>query len=230
LGNIDIHLYCLLFLCCHISGNKCKNINKLERLDFSEVTSLIVTEVLLFILTLGCCLKCIFSDPGVLPMFNTNHLLNNYNFRMNNTKFYALKGRLFKQKFCKSCFIFRPLGTSHCKECNVCVEKFDHHCPWVGNCIGRNNYKYFYFFLFWFNFLLIFTLLISILQLNSKIKERNERKSTMLISNDTSSNLTNVNVTNANTTLNIVQGNVLADNYWSLIEIILSALVYFIYA
>lgn len=50
-------------------------------------------------------------------------------------------------RFCMICQIEQPNRTKHCRDCNRCVACHDHHCPWVGVCIGENNRRYFYFYL-----------------------------------------------------------------------------------
>jgi len=49
---------------------------------------------------------------------------------------------------CDTCNLVQPSGTSHCEFCQVCIEGFDHHCPWMGKCIGKSNLCSFYTFLY----------------------------------------------------------------------------------
>lgn len=45
--------------------------------------------------------------------------------------------------FCVNCMVRKPLRSKHCKRCERCVAKSDHHCPWVNNCVANNNHRHF---------------------------------------------------------------------------------------
>ncbi|XP_075890865.1 palmitoyltransferase ZDHHC16B [Nelusetta ayraudi] len=47
---------------------------------------------------------------------------------------------------CKKCISPKPPRTHHCSICNMCVLKMDHHCPWLNNCVGHFNQRYFFSF------------------------------------------------------------------------------------
>ncbi|KAK1442180.1 zinc finger DHHC domain containing protein [Babesia gibsoni] len=71
----------------------------------------------------------------------------------------VLENHRFIQRWCVDCRIYKPPRVKHCYECGSCIARFDHHCQWLSNCIGHNNYKLFITFVAHFVSSMLFTVL-----------------------------------------------------------------------
>ncbi|KAG9129067.1 hypothetical protein Leryth_016888 [Lithospermum erythrorhizon] len=118
--------------------------------------ALTILDVIFFFLTSS-------RDPGIIPRsltppdYDETFDLNTPSMEWVNGRTPHLKiprvkdvvvnGHEVKVKYCDTCLLYRPPRASHCSICNNCVQRFDHHCPWLGQCIGIRNYRFFYMFI-----------------------------------------------------------------------------------
>ncbi|XP_078181450.1 putative protein S-acyltransferase 1 [Carex rostrata] len=93
-------------------------------------------------------------DPGIIPRNQNTQLMEtgtsaqSKSIRRSRSRRVNVNGIEIKVKYCRICEIFRPPRSSHCAVCDNCVDKFDHHCPWTGQCIGLRNYRHYLMFVF----------------------------------------------------------------------------------
>ena len=134
-----------------------------------------IVFAILYIIILLFILIASFSDPGIIRKFV---LINDINKEKNKidrneriiSRIFHL-GHIISYKYCNTCGIIRPNRSTHCRECNNCVERLDHHCPWIGNCAGKRNYIYFFIFLTILNILQIFTIIFCLIRIIKQAKD-----------------------------------------------------------
>jgi len=93
-----------------------------------------VSQVLSALLVV-CFVRAVLADPGRVPAGDAACVA-------------AVLPRELKasgeRRFCKGCRAQKPDRAHHCRVCERCVLKMDHHCPWIMNCIGLRNHKFFF--------------------------------------------------------------------------------------
>ncbi|CAI2360459.1 unnamed protein product [Moneuplotes crassus] len=62
--------------------------------------------------------------------------------------FQELLNTLDPLDICPECEIILTPRCRHCNICNKCVERFDHHCPYINNCVGYSNHGWFLSYVF----------------------------------------------------------------------------------
>lgn len=65
-------------------------------------------------------------------------------------------------ELCAECLVVTLPRSRHCNVCSACVDRFDHHCPWLNTCIGRKNHATFLVFIILQVTLLFLTMTITV--------------------------------------------------------------------
>ncbi|XP_063308176.1 palmitoyltransferase ZDHHC3 isoform X2 [Pelobates fuscus] len=108
----------------------------------------IIFNILAF-MALASHFRAMITDPGAVPKGNaTKEFIESLQLK---------PGQVVYK--CPKCCSIKPDRAHHCSVCKRCIRKMDHHCPWVNNCVGENNQKFF----------VLFTMYIALISLHALI-------------------------------------------------------------
>nr|XP_057922418.1 zf-DHHC domain-containing protein [Doryrhamphus excisus] len=110
----------------------------------------------ILLLLLACHSKAVFSDPGVVPLPDTALDFSDLRSQSSRMSDRGCEG----WTVCSRCETYRPPRAHHCRVCQRCIRRMDHHCPWINNCVGELNQKYFIQFLFYTGVASLYSMLL----------------------------------------------------------------------
>ncbi|WOL09731.1 protein S-acyltransferase 10-like isoform X2 [Canna indica] len=80
-------------------------------------------------------------------------------------------GSAIRNWTCTYCNIVQPPRAKHCHDCEKCILQFDHHCVWLGTCVGQGNHRRFWWYTFEETVLSVWTVVLYISFLRSKVEK-----------------------------------------------------------
>lgn len=106
---------------------------------------MVFSEVMVY----GCFALTVFTPPGYVPhnIWSAAPCFDGEKYSDTNPFEVRQLDRVGRLRYCIPCEQFKPDYVYHCSCCARCVYRMDHHCPWVNNCVGRDNAKFFLLFL-----------------------------------------------------------------------------------
>jgi hypothetical protein len=107
----------------------------------SEWYSIVVPWVLT-ILALAILVCAVGIDPGIIPPAS----VTGQRYDPDSTVTIVYEGQQCEVPVCRTCLIPRPPGSSHCHQCDYCVEEYDHHCGVLGSCVAKRTFRFFAYF------------------------------------------------------------------------------------
>ncbi|EEA05886.1 DHHC zinc finger domain-containing protein [Cryptosporidium muris RN66] len=115
-------------------------------LPLGAMISMAIIVGLMSITTFTLAWKVTSNDPGLSDTSNNNNN-NNNNSSLDQP---SISNDIYR---CDICGIYNN-NCKHCRLCNKCIPRYDHHCKWLNTCIGEKNYGSFFFLITFVFFLL----------------------------------------------------------------------------
>ena len=124
-------------------------------------------------------IRAVVTDPGTLPLFPSKlDFSDMHSSESGMTKtvlsrscYFFLGCDYVDWTVCTRCEIYRPPRAHHCRICRRCIRRMDHHCPWINNCVGERNQKFFLQFLIYVGVLSTYAIVLVGLSWLTECKE-----------------------------------------------------------
>lgn len=120
--------------------------NDFTSCSWKDIAETLLSQAMALMMAV-CYYLSAFTNPGTVP--ETLEWRLGIGSKAQLPAMQEVKNSTGEKRRCKRCMTYKPDRCHHCRVCKTCVLRMDHHCPWINNCIGFRNHKYFMLLVFY---------------------------------------------------------------------------------